>query len=62
MKAAAELVSMGTITVQLGERIEVGSGPKGTRLVVDVESIEVESDRVKSQPCCHGRRRLVDAE
>ena len=39
---------MGTITVQLGERIEVGSGPKGTRLVVDVESIEVESDRVKA--------------
>ena len=48
MKAAAELVSMGTITVQLGERIEVGSGTKGTRLVVDVESIEVESDRVKA--------------
>ena len=48
MKAAAELVSMGTITVQLGQRIEVGSGPKGTRLVVDVESIEVESDRVKA--------------
>jgi|TARA_B100001059_G_scaffold65041_1_gene61224 hypothetical protein len=48
MKAAAELVSMGTITVQLGERIEVGSGPKGTRLVVDVESIEVESDRVRA--------------
>ena len=48
MKAAAELVSMGTITVQLGERIEVGSGPKGTRLVVDVASIEVESDRVRA--------------
>ena len=48
MKATAELISMGTITVQLGERIEVGSGPKGTRLVVDVESIEVESDRVKA--------------
>jgi hypothetical protein len=48
MKATAELVSMGTITVQLGQRIEVGSGPKGTRLVVDVESIEVESDRVKA--------------
>ena len=48
MKATAELVSMGTITVQLGQRIEVGSGPKGTRLVVDVESIEVESDRVRA--------------
>ena len=48
MKATAELVSMGTITVQLGERIEVGSGPKGTRLVVDVESVEVESDRVRA--------------
>lgn len=48
MKATAELVSMGTITVQLGERIEVGKGPKGTRLVVDVASIEVESDRVRA--------------
>ena len=48
MKATAELVSMGTITVQLGERIEVGKGPKGTRLVVDGASIEVESDRVRA--------------
>ena len=48
MKAAAELVSMGTITVQLGERIDVGKGPKGTRLVVDVASVEVESDRVRA--------------
>lgn len=48
MKATAELVSMGTITVQLGERIDVGKGPKGTRLVVDVASVEVESDRVRA--------------
>ena len=48
MKATAELALMGTITVQLGERIEVGKGPKGTRLVVDVASIEVESDRVRA--------------
>ena len=48
MKATAELALMGTITVQLGERIEVGKGPKGTRLVVDVTSIEVESDRVRA--------------
>lgn len=48
MKATAELVLMGTITVQLGERIEVGKGPKGRRLVVDVASVEVESDRVRA--------------
>ena len=48
MKATAELISMGTITVQLGERIDVGKGPKGTRLVVDVASVEVESDRVRA--------------
>ena len=46
MKATAELVSMGTITVQLGQRIEVGSGPKGTRLVVDVESIGEAQNRL----------------
>ena len=36
MKATAELVPMGTITVQLGERVDVGPGPKGRRLVVRV--------------------------
>ena len=48
MKATAELVQMGTITVQLGERIDVGQGPKGRRLVVDVLSVNVDCDRVKA--------------
>ena len=29
----ATLVPMGTITAQLGEMVEVGAGPKGTRLM-----------------------------
>ena len=48
MRANAELVPMGTITAQLGQRIEVGDGPKGTRLLVDVTSVEVESDRLRA--------------
>ena len=35
--------AMGTITAQLGQRIG-GRRPKGTRLLVDVTSVEVESD------------------
>lgn len=49
MRAAATLVPMGTITVQLGQRIEVGDGPKGSRLLVDVISIEVEGDRIRAK-------------
>ena len=48
MRASAELVPMGTITAQLGQHIEVGDGPKGTRLLVDVTSVEVESDRLRA--------------
>lgn len=48
MKATAELVPMGAITVQLGERVDVGQGPKGRRLVVDVLSVDVDCDRVKA--------------
>ena len=48
MRATAELLPLGTITAQLGPRIEVGDGPKGTRLLVDVTSVEVESDRLRA--------------
>ena len=34
--ATAELVEVGLIDVRLGDFIEVGEGPKGTRMVVDV--------------------------
>ena len=48
MKAVATLAPMGTITVQLGDQIKLGSGPKGVRLISDVVSVEVDSDRVKA--------------
>ena len=49
MGALAKLVPISTITVQLVQRIEVGDGPKGSRLLVDVTSIEVESDRIRAK-------------
>ena len=48
MKPVATLVPMGTITAQLGDQIELGSGPKGVRLISDVVSVEVDSDRIKA--------------
>ena len=46
--AHAELVPMGTLAAQLGDMLEVGAGPKGTRLVVDVPEVTLTSDRVNS--------------
>ncbi|MFL2502172.1 MAG: DUF3237 domain-containing protein [Luminiphilus sp.] len=48
MNPVATLVPMGTITAQLGDQIELGSGPKGVRLISDVVSVQVDSDRVKA--------------
>ena len=45
---SAALESIGTIRVKLGAMTEVGSGPKGTRVIVDVTSLEVASDKVKA--------------
>ena len=45
---SASLESVGTIRVKLGEMTQVGSGPKGTRVIVDVLSVEVESDKIKA--------------
>ena len=42
--AIADLVEMGLIDVKLGDFIEVGEGPKGTRLVVDVLEVTLTSD------------------
>ena len=39
---------MGIISVQLGDMIEVGAGPKGTRLVVDVTEVKLVGDRVNA--------------
>ena len=35
MSASVELVPTGTITAHVEQRVEVGDGPKGTRLLVD---------------------------
>ena len=48
MNPVATLVPMGTITAQLGDQIELGAGPKGIRLISDVVSVEVDTDRVKA--------------
>ena len=48
MNPVATLVPMGTITAQLGDQIQLGSGPKGERLISDVVSVEVDCDRVKA--------------
>ncbi len=44
----ATLIPMGIISVQLGDMIEVGAGPKGTRLVVDVTEGKLVGDRVNA--------------
>ena len=64
MSASAELVTMGTITAQLGQRMEVGEGPKGTRLLLDVTSIEVESDRLRGSLAATdaANRLMVDSD
>ena len=49
MRATAELHEIGTITAQIGQRVEVGSGPKGSRLLVDVTSVEVEGERIRAK-------------
>ncbi len=46
--ATAELREVGLINVQFGDFIEVGDGPRGKRLVVDVPEVTLESDRVKA--------------
>jgi hypothetical protein len=44
----AELVELGIINVKLGDFLEVGEGPKGTRLVVEVREVSLESERVNA--------------
>lgn len=45
----AELVHMCTINAQVGPMIEVGSGPKGMRVVANVPSLSVTSDRLNAR-------------
>ena len=44
----AKLESVGTISIKLGDVIEVGDGPKGKRIVVDVLSLELKSEKVNA--------------
>ena len=44
----ASLSPIGTITAQLGDQIELGEGPKGTRLVSDVVSLKLTSEKVNA--------------
>ena len=39
---------MATITIQLGDQIPVGEGPKGSRVVIDVVSAEVVGDKIRA--------------
>ncbi|MBJ67838.1 MAG: hypothetical protein CME28_07505 [Gemmatimonadetes bacterium] len=41
---SATLVPMGTLTAQIGDMIEVGDGPKGKRISVDVPEITLKGD------------------
>jgi len=47
--ADIELVPLGTLTFQLGEAVAVGDGPKGTRIVADVLTGELRSDRISAK-------------
>ena len=44
----AKLQSVGTISIKLGDVIEVGDGPKGKRIVVDVLSLDLKSEKVNA--------------
>ena len=44
----AELVSIGTLTAIIGEMVEVGSGPKGKRVSVDVPEVTLEGPGIKA--------------
>ena len=47
--AKIELKPLGKIEAQLGEQIDVGAGPKGHRVVIDVPSMTLEADGFKAQ-------------
>ena len=53
--ATAELVELGIINIKLGDFLEVGDGPKGTRLVVEVR--EASGERTSQCLVGHTRRR-----
>jgi Protein of unknown function (DUF3237) len=46
---AIELVPLYTLRLQLKPPIEVGAGPTGTRLIVEVASAQVKGDRLRGE-------------
>jgi Protein of unknown function (DUF3237) len=46
---AIELVPLCTLRLQLKPPIEVGAGPAGTRLIVEVVSAQVKGDRLRGE-------------
>ncbi|MGY1703576.1 DUF3237 domain-containing protein [Geodermatophilus sp. SYSU D00697] len=46
---AIELVPLCTLHIQLKPPIEVGSGPAGTRLIFEVESVKLDGDRLSGE-------------
>jgi hypothetical protein len=46
---AIELVPLCTLRLQLKPPIEVGGGPAGTRLIVEVASAQVKGDRLRGE-------------
>jgi Protein of unknown function (DUF3237) len=46
---AIELVPLCTLHLQLKPPVEVGGGPSGTRLVVEVASAQVKGDRLRGE-------------
>ena len=48
MEAKIELHLLGVMKAQLGESVNVGGGPKGARVVIDVPSVEFTGDRVNA--------------
>ena len=46
---AIELVPLCTMRVQLKPPIEVGTGPTGTRVIAEVESVKIDGDRFSGE-------------
>ena len=46
---AIELVPLCTLNIQLKPPIEVGAGPHGTRLIIEVASAQIKGDRLRGE-------------
>ena len=47
--ARIELHPLGTMEVQLGEPVNVGRGPKGSRTVIDVPAVKLTGERINAE-------------